>query len=55
MRSSFAGTYASATEDSLRLQACQPKLAGRHASEGWTTDMFVETIYNELASRKGKK
>jgi hypothetical protein len=21
----------------------------------WTTDMFVETIYNELAPRKGKK
>jgi len=25
------------------------------ASEGWTTDMFVEVIYNELASQKGKK
>jgi hypothetical protein len=24
-------------------------------SEGWTTDMFVEVIYNELAAQKGKK
>jgi len=25
------------------------------ASEGWTTDMFVEVIYNELAAKKGKR
>jgi hypothetical protein len=52
MRSSFAGTYPSATEDSLRLLACQPTLAGKDASEGWTTDMFVETIFNELSRTK---
>jgi hypothetical protein len=35
--------------------ACQPKLARMQASEGWTTDMFVEVIYNELAAKKGKR
>ena len=55
MRSAFAGTCHSATADSLRHLACQPTLAGMQASEGWTTDMFVEVIYNELASQKGKK
>jgi hypothetical protein len=52
MRSSFAGTYPSATEDSLRLLACQPTLAGKHASEGWTTDMFVEAVYRDLTAKR---
>ena len=55
MRSTFAVDRCSATVDSLRHVACQPKLARKHASEGWTTDMFVETTYNELAAKKGKK
>ena len=55
MKSAFARPFHSATADSLRQMACQPKLTGMHASEGWTTDMFVEVIYNELASQKGKK
>ena len=53
MRSAFACPTHSATADSLCAMACQPKLAGKHASEGWTTDMFVEVIYNELAAKKG--
>jgi len=28
--------------------ACQPKLAGVLASEGWTTDMFVDAVYQSL-------
>ncbi len=28
--------------------ACRPKLAGMHASEGWTTDKFVEAVYDSL-------
>ena len=55
MRSAFADTCVSATADSLRCVACRPKLARKHASEGWTTEMFVETIYNELAAKKGTK
>ena len=53
MRSAFAGICTSATADSLRRMACQPKLAGQCGSEGWTTDMFVEVVYNELAAKKG--
>ena len=55
MMSAFADTRVPATADSLRPLACQPKLARKHASEGWTTDMFVEVIYDELAAQKGKK
>jgi hypothetical protein len=55
MRSAFADIRTSATADSLRQMACQPKLAGEQASEGWTTDMFVEVVYHELAAKKGKK
>ena len=55
MKSAFAEICVSATADSLRRVACQPKLARKHPSEGWTTDMFVEVIYNELAAKKGKK
>jgi hypothetical protein len=32
--------------------ACQPKLAGLLASEGWTTDMFVEAVFNDLRQKK---
>jgi hypothetical protein len=54
MRSAFAGTGTSATAESLRQVACQPKLTGLHASAGWTTEMFVEVVYNELTAKKGK-
>jgi hypothetical protein len=55
MTSAFAGTCASATADSL--PSGLPAEARRQAaSGGWTTDMFVEVIYNELtASRKKGK
>ena len=52
MKSAFAGTCVSASVDSLRQLARQPKLAGKLASEGWTTDMFVETVFNELSKKK---
>jgi hypothetical protein len=52
MRSAFAAMWTSATADSLRLMACQPKLAGLLASEGWTTDIFVEAVYNGLSREK---
>ena len=55
MKSAFAKTCGLATADSLRRVACQPKLARLQASEGWTTEMFVEVIYNELAAKKVKK
>ena len=55
MKSAFARICVLATADSLRQVACQPKLTPMQASEGWTTDMFVEVIYNELAAKKGKK
>jgi hypothetical protein len=56
MRSAFARAFHSAAADSLRQMACQPKLSGLRASEGWTTEMFVEAIYNALsASRKTAK
>ena len=42
MRSAFAGWLAS-----------RSSLAG-NVSEGWTTDMFVEVIYNELAANRKK-
>jgi hypothetical protein len=32
--------------------ACQPKLAGQLASEGWTTDMFIEAVYRSLQEKK---
>ena len=54
MKSAFAHVSQSATADSLRQMACQPKLDSKPTSEGWTTDMFVEVIYNELAAKKGK-
>ncbi|HVQ15128.1 MAG TPA: hypothetical protein VMS40_16110 [Vicinamibacterales bacterium] len=47
MRSTFAAGRRSATADSLRSVACQPKLAV-FASEGWTTEKFVEAVYNDL-------
>jgi hypothetical protein len=46
--SAFAATRPSATADSLRRLACQPKLAGLLASEGWTTNNFIEAIYRTL-------
>ena len=52
MRSAFACPTHSATADSLCPMACQPKLAGKLASKGWTTDMFVETVFNELSKKK---
>ena len=48
MRSAFADLGSSATADSLRRAACRPKLAGLLASEGWTTDMFVDAVYQSL-------
>jgi len=51
MKSAFARRCVLATADSLRRVACQPELARMQASEGWTTDMFVEVIYNELAAK----
>ena len=42
-----------------QVKAANPTLGYRSqygADSGpWTTDMFVEVIYNELASKKGKK
>jgi hypothetical protein len=45
MRSAFALRL---RRDSLRAWLAEPKLARVPASEGWTTDMFVEAIYNSL-------
>jgi glyoxylase-like metal-dependent hydrolase (beta-lactamase superfamily II) len=42
-----------------QVKAANPTLGYRSQygsdSGPWTTDMFVETIYNELAAKKGKK
>jgi hypothetical protein len=39
--------------DSLRQHvACQPKLSAQKESEGWTTTMFIEQIYRDLAKKK---
>ena len=46
--SAFAATLPAATADSLRRLACQPKLADLLASEGWTTNDFIEAIYRSL-------
>ena len=52
MRSAFAAAWPSATADSLRRVACQPKLAGPPASEGWTTNQFIEAIYTSHPREK---
>ena len=42
-----------------QVKAANPTLGYRSQygsdSGPWTTDMFVETIYNELAAKKAKK
>jgi hypothetical protein len=42
-----------------QIKAANPTLGYRSQygtdTGPWTTDMFVETIYNELAAKKGKK
>ena len=52
MRSAFLRSRALASVDSLRRVACQPKLAEPLASEGWTTDMFVDAVYQSLKGSK---
>ena len=52
MRSAFAARILVGYGGQPSRVACQPKLAGSLASEGWTTDMFLETIYREVSKRK---
>ena len=41
MKSTFAYPHHSATVDSLRVNACEPKLASKHASGGWSRALVV--------------
>jgi hypothetical protein len=49
MRSAFACGYG---ETAFAAWLAEPKLARVSASEGWTTDMFIEAVYN--GSRKSR-
>jgi cyclase len=46
------GSIQQATADSLRTGLASRSSTPNEPSEGWTTDMFIETIYTEVKSRK---
>ena len=52
MRSAVAATFRFGYGGQPSRMACQPKLAGQPASEGWTTDMFIEAVYRSLLEKK---
>jgi hypothetical protein len=46
MRSAFASGYGGTA---FAAWPAEPKLAGQRASEGWTTDMFVEAVFKGVS------